>query len=114
MQLALEQAVVVGENGHLLASDGELKWIVVVTREALDALTHSYDVSVELLQKHASTLFQLADDRLTRTEVVHRNRIWLMEEDVEVWLASQAIIDPVPRGVAPTLARRWREHASRR
>jgi hypothetical protein len=82
------QPVVVGENGHLLATDGELSWIVVITREALAAVTYQYDASVEQLMKHAGIFLAIAEQHLDRKDF-SRDRIWVQEEDVDLWLASE-------------------------
>ncbi|WFS25087.1 hypothetical protein [Rhizobium rhododendri] len=58
------QPIVVGENGHLLATDGELFWVVVVTREALEAVTHQFDATVENLTSHAGLYLAIAEQHL--------------------------------------------------
>jgi hypothetical protein len=89
MTLKLLQPVIVGENGHLLTTDGELNWVVVVTREALDVLTHRYDATLDQLVRHSSTFLEIAEQHLARKDISGRNRIWVQEEDVELWLASE-------------------------
>ncbi|MBO9135238.1 hypothetical protein J5289_20760 [Rhizobium sp. B230/85] len=84
------QPIVVGENGHLLATDGELFWVVVVTREALEAVTHQFDATVENLTSHAGLYLAIAEQHLARKDFSH-NRIWVQEEDVDLWLVSEPI-----------------------
>ena len=55
------QPIVVGENGHLLATDGELSWVVVVTREALEVVTYQFDATVESLAKHAGMYLAISE-----------------------------------------------------
>lgn len=101
MTLKLEQALVVGENGHLLTTDGQLNWVVVVTREALDALAHRYDVAVDQLVEHAATLLAIAGHQMAVGDVYPRNRLWVFEEDVLEWLATH----PTRKVVAPRIGR---------
>lgn len=82
--------IVVGANGHLLSTDGELSWVVVVTRAALEAVTYQPEVTSNLLTKHSGIFLAIADQRLSR-DVSSRHRIWVNEEDVDIWLASEPL-----------------------
>jgi hypothetical protein len=70
-------------------TDGELNWVVVVMREALDILAHRYDATLQQLVKHSITFLAIAEQHLARKDMSGRNRIWVQEEDVELWLASE-------------------------
>lgn len=82
--------MIVGGNGHLLATDGELSWVVVVAREALEAISYQHDATVQQLEKHVGIFLDIAESHLARRDV-SRNRIWVQEEDVESWLTSEPL-----------------------
>lgn len=82
--------IIVGENGNLLATDGELSWVVIVTREALETVSHEYEASVEQLVRYSGIFLAIADQHLVRDDF-HRDRIWVFEEDVRTWLASEPL-----------------------
>lgn len=91
MSLKLIHApIIVGENGHLLAIGGGLDWIVVVTREALDVVTLQHDATVSLLERHSDMMLEIAELQLAARDF-SRDRIWINEEDVELWLASSPL-----------------------
>ncbi|PZM10050.1 hypothetical protein [Rhizobium tubonense] len=91
MQLNLRQPpVIVGENGHIPMSDGDTDWTVVVTREALESIASPPDASLDRLMDYADVYARIAGNKLEFGRDRDRNRIWVMEEDVAVWLASEA------------------------
>jgi hypothetical protein len=81
--------VIVGENGHIPMSDGDMDWTVVVTREALEAIASPPDASLDRLMDYADVYARIAGNKLEFGQDRDRNRIWVMEEDVAVWLASE-------------------------
>src|ERR1700709_81960 len=90
MKLNLRQPpVIVGENGHIPMSDGDMDWTVVVTRESLEAIASPPDASLERLTDYADVYARIASNKLEFGRDRDRNRIWIMEEDVAVWLASE-------------------------
>lgn len=84
------QPLIVGENGHLLATDGEVPRVVVVTPEALEIVTSRHYLTVEDLGKHAGIFLAIAEEHLARMDTTH-DRIWVQEEDVDLWLASEPV-----------------------
>jgi len=86
----IHEPIIVGENGHLLAIGGGLDWIVVVTREALDVVTLQHDATVALLRRHSDMFLEIAELQLAARDF-SRDRIWINEEDVELWLASSSV-----------------------
>lgn len=90
MTLELIRTTVVGENGHLLVTDGELDWTVIVSREASQVISHHHDVSEGQLRKHSGVILAIAEERLADGDVLG-GRIWVMEKDVLGWLASRRV-----------------------
>jgi hypothetical protein len=90
MQLNIKQPpVIVGENGHIPMSDGDTDWTVVVTREALEIIAAPPDGSLDRLTDYADVFARIASNKLEFGRDRDRNRIWVMEEDVAIWLASE-------------------------
>lgn len=81
--------LIVGENGHLLATDGELSRVVVLTPEALQ-LIGSQAMTVEGLSRHSGVFLAIAEQHLARMDTTH-DRIWVQEEDVDFWLTSEPV-----------------------
>ena len=90
MTLELIRATVVGENGHILVTDGELDWTVIVSREAAEVMSRLHDVSEGDLRKHSAALLAIAEERLADGDV-SGGRIWVMEKYVLGWLASRRV-----------------------
>jgi hypothetical protein len=88
MTLNFVQASIVGENGHIRATDGELDWTVIVTREAVDAVSNHHGVSIEDLLGHSPAFLAVAEERLSDGDVAG-DRIWVMEKDVRGWMESK-------------------------
>jgi hypothetical protein len=81
--------VIVGENGHIPMSDGGTDWTVVVTREALEAIASPPEATLDRLTDYADVYAWIASNKLEFGRDRDRNRIWVMEDDVAVWLASE-------------------------
>ena len=82
-------ATMVGENGHIPVSDGSTDWTVVVTREALEAIASPPEASLDRLNDYADVFVRIASNKLEFGRDRDRNRMWVMEEDVAIWLASE-------------------------
>ena len=82
-------ATMVGENGHIPMSDGDTDWTVVVTREALESIASPPEASLDRLNDYADVFARIASNKLEFGRDRDRNRIWVMEEDVAIWLASE-------------------------
>ena len=82
---------IVGENGHIPMTDGASHWIVIVTQEALESIASPPDASLGRLMRFAHVYAQIANNKLTVGRDSDRNRLWVMEEDVAVWLASEQL-----------------------
>lgn len=82
-------ATMVGENGHIPMSDGDTDWTVVVTREALESIASPPEASLDRLNDYADVFARIASNKLEFGRNRDRNRIWVMEEDVAIWLASE-------------------------
>jgi len=89
MLTQVSDPIIVGENAHFLATNDEFVWTVIVTPEALQALTRDQTVPITSVLLYADVLTRIADENLSKLDAILDERVWVMKADVERWLGSQ-------------------------
>ena len=89
MLTQVSDPIIVGENAHFLATNEEFIWTVIVTPEALQALTRDQTMPISSALLYADVLTRIADESLSKLDSILDERVWVMKADVERWLGSQ-------------------------
>jgi hypothetical protein len=89
MLTQVSDPVIVGENAHFLATNEEFVWKVVVTPEALGALTHDSRTPMSSVSLYAEVLTRVADENLSKIDAILDETVWVLEADVVRWLGGQ-------------------------
>jgi hypothetical protein len=96
---------IVGENGHIPMSEGDTDWTVIVTREALEASASPPVADLDRLTQYLDVYTEIAGNKHAAGKDSDHRRIWVMEEDVAVWVAFETF---------RSNRRKWRDQAAQR
>ena len=88
MLTQVSDPIIVGENAHFIATNEEFVWKVIVTPEALGALTHDRSTPISSATLCGEVLTRIADHNLSKLDTICK---WVMEADVERLLAGQVV-----------------------
>lgn len=81
---------IVDENGHIPMIDGTARWLVIVTREALEGIASPPEASVERLRDYAATFGEVATYKLEHGRAGAEETIWVQRADVSAWQSAQS------------------------
>ena len=85
------EPIVVGENGHFLVTDGIATRTVVVTPEALTAMTGDKVASVSEFKHLIDVFTKIACENLANEKQYGDDRVWVLAADVTRWLEGQSL-----------------------
>lgn len=81
--------IVVGENAHFLVTDGASVRNVIVTPEALRAMTGNTSVPISRLGHLVDVFARVAEENLLLAAPLDE-RTWVLAADVKRWLGNEA------------------------
>jgi hypothetical protein len=73
------------ENAHIPMSDGTSDWLVIVTREALEDVAGSEEMSTEWLAGNSDLFGEVASHKLQLGRAGEEATVWVQSEDVKQW-----------------------------
>lgn len=78
------------ENGHIPMADDTANWLVIVTREAMEAVASPPEATQRRLLEHMTTFGSVATYKLEHGRAGKEETIWILKEDVAEWRRSQS------------------------
>jgi hypothetical protein len=90
MLTQVSDPIIVGENAQFLATNDEFVWKIIVTPEALVALTRDSSTPISAVLLYIEVFTRIADANLSKVDAILDETVWVLQADVEAWLSSQA------------------------
>lgn len=78
------------ENGHLSMHDEGQNWLVIVTREALEAVAEPADASLDRLIQYQQLFGDVATFKLEHGRAGEEGTIWIQTDDLQEWNSLQS------------------------
>ena len=76
---------ITNENAHIPMSDGSSDWLVIVTREALEDVAGSEEISTDWLVENCELFAEVASHKLQLGRAGEEATVWVQSEDVRQW-----------------------------
>ncbi|MDW5318553.1 hypothetical protein [Rhizobium sp. PL01] len=73
------------ENGHVAMTDGEKDWLVIVTKEALKAISIPPLADQQRLISHLPSFIEIALFKLEHGRAGEEDTIWIQTDDIQDW-----------------------------
>ncbi|MDW5316877.1 hypothetical protein [Rhizobium sp. PL01] len=73
------------ENGHVAMTDGQTDWLVIVTKEALEAISMPPLADDQRLLDHLQSFIEIATFKLERGREGEEKTIWVQSDDIREW-----------------------------